>query len=214
MYVDRTFVLGKATMTQDTHQAIFTAAKKIFAERGYDGLSMRNLAKEVGISLSVIYHHYSDKDVLLEEIFRLTNTKLGEERKLLKTPKSTDEAILQRIQFQFDHMQDVVFILKYYLHYRSTFAKNATGWVPEKTSLHIQEVLEDGADRGELRSGLDVVAEAKIITHAINGFVLEYYPAVPTGREKSRIIRELHTFIMRSITDSPMNVAQREVPMR
>lgn len=201
-------------MTQDTHQAIFTAAKKIFAERGYDGLSMRNLAKEVGISLSVIYHHYSDKDVLLEEVFRLTNSNLGQQRKRLKAPKTTDEAILQRIQFQFDHMQDVVFILKYYLHYRSTFAKNATGWVPEKTSLHIQEVLEEGTARGELRSDLDVVAEAKIITHAINGFILEYYPAVPTGREKSRMIRELHAFIMRSITGSPTKAQQREVPMR
>lgn len=201
-------------MTQDTHQAIFTAAKKIFAEQGYDGLSMRNLAREVGISLSVIYHHYADKDILLEEIFRMTNTNLGRERKLLKTPRSTDEAILQRIQFQFDHMQDVVFVLKYYLHYRSAFAKNTTGWVPEKTSLHIQEVLEEGVARGVLRTDLDVVAEAKIITHAINGFILEYYPVVPVGREKSRIIRDLHAFIMRSISGSPKTSVQREVPMR
>ncbi|MFO0954925.1 MAG: helix-turn-helix domain-containing protein [Candidatus Saccharibacteria bacterium] len=61
-------------MTRDTQQHIFNSAKRIFAERGYDGLSMRTLAREVGISLSSIYHYHPDKDVLLKDIFDSTNT--------------------------------------------------------------------------------------------------------------------------------------------
>jgi AcrR family transcriptional regulator len=186
-------------MANDTQQHIFEAAKRIFAERGYDGLSMRTLAKEAKISLSVIYHHYPDKDVLLQHIFDTTNTQLGLERKKLKPAATMSDSLLQRVEFQFKHIEEVVFVLKYFLHYRSDFQKNPTGWVPEKTSLHIEEVLRQGKSSGELREDIDVVQEAKIITHAINGFLLEYFPAQPRGQEKRELIRHLHAFILRSI---------------
>lgn len=188
-------------MTQDTHHAIFEAAKYIFAERGYDGLSMRALAAKVGISLSVIYHHYSDKDVLLKEVFDETNTRLGKERAKLKPGNNLDEDIMSRVKFQFDHILDVVFVLKYYLHFRESFPKQRRGgFVPDKASLHILEILQEARSRGELRPGLDIESEAKIITHAINGFLLEYFPASPGSREKQRLVQGLHAFIMRSLT--------------
>ena len=200
-------------MTKDTHNEIFEAAKDIFAERGYDGLSMRTLASRVGISLSVIYHHYSDKDVLLKEVFDQTNTTLGKQRAKLKVGENLNQDILSRVQFQFDHMRDVVFVLKYYLYFRETFPKQAKGgFVPDKASLHILEILQSAQERGELRSGLNIEAEAKIITHAINGFLLEYYPAKPTGKEKQQLIRGLHAFILRSLTPATEANTQ-EVPM-
>jgi AcrR family transcriptional regulator len=36
-----------------------------FTERGYDGTSMEDLARKLGISKSAIYHHVSGKDELL-----------------------------------------------------------------------------------------------------------------------------------------------------
>lgn len=196
-------------MANDTQQHIYEAAKHIFAERGYDGLSMRTLAKDAGISLSVIYHHYPDKDILLKHIFDTTNTQLGLERKRLKTTNTMSDALLQRIEFQFKHIEAIVFVLKYYLHYRPSFQKNSTGFVPEKTSLHIEEVLEQGRQTGELRDDIDIVQEAKIITHAINGFLLEYFPANPKGQEKKELVRHLHAFILRSIAKP----SKQEAPM-
>lgn len=195
-------------MSSDTHQHILDSAQYIFARSGYDGLSMRALAKEVGISLSVIYHHFPDKDVLLRTIFDQTNTELGQLRAKLPQVTTLSDSLSQRLKFQFDHIEEVVFVLKYYLHYRADFTKNPTGWVPEKTSLHIEEALELGRRSGELRSDIDIPTEAKIITHTINGFLLEYFPHSPEGREKTELIRHLHAFILRSIT------VPSEVPMR
>jgi AcrR family transcriptional regulator len=39
----------------------------LFAEKGFTGLSMRQLAKQIGISAATIYHHFSDKQSLYEE---------------------------------------------------------------------------------------------------------------------------------------------------
>ncbi|MEI7819153.1 MAG: helix-turn-helix domain-containing protein [bacterium] len=196
-------------MTNDTQSHIFEAAKQIFALKGYDGLSMRTLAKSANISLSVIYHYYSDKDVLLKDIFDTTNTKLGRMRHLMPAATSMTQALDQQLNFQLDHMEDVVFVMKYYFHFRDDFKKNATGFVPVKTSLHIEEILELGRSTNELRDDIDIVREAKVITHAINGYLLEIYPAIPQVRERARVIKDLKDFILRSITaDRPV------VPMR
>lgn len=187
-------------MTQATRNTILTTAKRIFAERGYDGLSMRTLADESHVGLSSIYHFFTDKDVLLKEIFDTTNTQLGVERAKLPH-RITAHALLQdRIRFQFDHIEEVVFVLKYFLQYRPQFEHKGRGYVPAKAYLHIEEVLRLGNHTKEFDiASRDIEKEAKVVTHAINGFLLEYYPDTPTGRELQEVSKSLHTFIMRSL---------------
>lgn len=193
-------------MTKDTKQDIFDAAKELFAKRGYDGVSMRKLAKQANISLSATYHYYSDKDVMLQEIFDATNTQLGKDRAKLKVRQTMSEALQDRLEFQFAHMGEIAFVLKYYLHNRDQFEQNESGFVPEKTSLHIEEVLLLGRELGELREDIDIRREAKVITHAINGFVLEIYPAILSPKDTVKIIQDLHSFIMRSISKESQGV--------
>jgi AcrR family transcriptional regulator len=42
------------------------AAVRVFVERGYDGSSMEDIAREAGLAKSSIYHHVSGKEELLE----------------------------------------------------------------------------------------------------------------------------------------------------
>jgi len=46
-------------------QSVLQVAVVLFNERGYDGTSMDDLARRLGISKSAIYHHVSSKDELL-----------------------------------------------------------------------------------------------------------------------------------------------------
>ena len=57
-----------ATATKSTRQNIRLTAQKLFRERGYAAVGMRELAKEVGIEAPSIYNHYKSKDDLLREI--------------------------------------------------------------------------------------------------------------------------------------------------
>lgn len=49
----------------DTKNRIIETATILFAEKGYHGASIRNIAKEAGVNLSAINYHFKNKDYLL-----------------------------------------------------------------------------------------------------------------------------------------------------
>ena len=58
----------------NTKEKIFDVALDLFSNKGYDSVSLREIAEEVGIKKSSIYSHYSSKEAILMDIFDyLTN---------------------------------------------------------------------------------------------------------------------------------------------
>ncbi|MFA0521061.1 TetR/AcrR family transcriptional regulator, partial [Vibrio sp. 10N.222.55.E8] len=53
---------------QDKRQQILSAAEKLIAEVGFQGLSMQKLAKEAGVAAGTIYRYFDDKDHLIEDV--------------------------------------------------------------------------------------------------------------------------------------------------
>jgi len=48
----------------EKRQAILDAAKRLFPQFGFDGVSMEAIAAEAGVSKLTVYSHYGDKDAL------------------------------------------------------------------------------------------------------------------------------------------------------
>ena len=53
-----------------TKEKVFEVALDLFAQKGYDAVSMREIAEAVGIKKASLYSHFSSKDDLMEQIFR------------------------------------------------------------------------------------------------------------------------------------------------
>jgi AcrR family transcriptional regulator len=60
------------TATSTTRERIRREAAALFREKGFNGTSMSELAGEVGVTKSSLYHHYPGKQALLSEIIELT----------------------------------------------------------------------------------------------------------------------------------------------
>ena len=49
---------------------IMESAEKLFAEKGFAGTSVRDIADEAGVNLAMISYYFGSKEKLLEAIFR------------------------------------------------------------------------------------------------------------------------------------------------
>lgn len=58
--------------------AILQAAANLFSEHGFDGVSMRRVAEEAGVSKANIYHHFQSKKDLYLSILRESSQHLSE----------------------------------------------------------------------------------------------------------------------------------------
>jgi AcrR family transcriptional regulator len=59
------------TTTSDTREQVLTAARIHFAEKGFDGASLRGIAATAGVDASLIRHYFGDKSGLLVATMQL-----------------------------------------------------------------------------------------------------------------------------------------------
>jgi AcrR family transcriptional regulator len=54
--------------SEETKRSILTAAGELFAKRGFDNVSIREIAKAAGCSHTTLYIYFKDKEALLHEL--------------------------------------------------------------------------------------------------------------------------------------------------
>lgn len=74
--------------TRNTKEVILTVALKLFSERGYDGVGIRDISKEIGIRESALYKHYSGKQDIFDSILKDIERRYQEEVSTFIPPES------------------------------------------------------------------------------------------------------------------------------
>ncbi|HET6804350.1 MAG TPA: TetR/AcrR family transcriptional regulator [Frateuria sp.] len=82
-----------------TKERILAAAEVLFAQRGFDGASLRQLTAAAGVNLAAVNYHFGSKDKLVEEVFRrrldtLNAHRLAALAKVAGEPDTTLEDVL------------------------------------------------------------------------------------------------------------------------
>jgi AcrR family transcriptional regulator len=57
----------KTIPKRKTREEILELSAPLFAQRGYDGVSMRDVARAAGLTQAALYYHFADKDLLYQE---------------------------------------------------------------------------------------------------------------------------------------------------
>ena len=89
-----------------TRDKILNEALTLFAENGYDGTSVEEIAEKVGIKAPSLYNHFKGKEDILNALIDITEARyeefFGSDRHIGKLPKSKEEFIqtaIQRVSF-------------------------------------------------------------------------------------------------------------------
>ena len=83
-----------------TKERILGAAEVLFAQRGFDGASLRQLTTAAGVNLAAVNYHFGSKDKLVEEVFRRRLDALNERRlaalaRIAGAPETTLDDVLE-----------------------------------------------------------------------------------------------------------------------
>lgn len=76
----------------DSREALLTAAKKVFAEKGYDGATVKDLADAAGVNVSMVSYYFNGKENLFGEcLASVGKHHVASAQKVLKAPTTPEE---------------------------------------------------------------------------------------------------------------------------
>jgi AcrR family transcriptional regulator len=66
--------------SDQTRSAILTAAERLYAERGFGEVTLRDIVAEANVNLAAVNYHFGSKDELIAELFVTRSLALNRER--------------------------------------------------------------------------------------------------------------------------------------
>ncbi len=76
----------------DSKQALLDAAKKLFAEKGYEGATVKDLADAAGVNVSLVSYHFGGKEGLYRAVLvQFAQTGVDNIQRILKGPTSASD---------------------------------------------------------------------------------------------------------------------------
>lgn len=138
---------------------ILRTAAAVFAEKGYHGASMRDIAARLAVRQAAIYHYFTSKPVILEAICREGITqfveRLGE---ICAAPLATEEKVRRAIRAHLEPLLEQRFYVHAFLFQRRELPKSARR--PLDAQAHAYEalwraIIEEGQRTGAVPAALD-----------------------------------------------------------
>jgi AcrR family transcriptional regulator len=105
---------------ESLRQEILDAARELFAEQGYESVTMRKIAEKIEYSPTTIYLYFSDKDELLFSLCQETFSKLVKYIEHIEAQGSSDP--VEKVKLGLRAYVD--FGLKHPNHYKVTFMQS------------------------------------------------------------------------------------------
>lgn len=75
---------------RNTKEIILFEALKLFADKGYDGVTVRDIAEKVNVQQSSLYKHFKSKEEILDSIFLDMKQNYGSVTKAIQLPEDND----------------------------------------------------------------------------------------------------------------------------
>jgi TetR/AcrR family transcriptional regulator, fatty acid metabolism regulator protein len=155
----------------DRRKQILKAAVKVFAERGYHGCRISDVAEEAGVAYGLVYHYYGNKDGLLSSIFDTNWAFFGKAvDDIVQSPAPAREKIVHIVDFVFSAYEMAPLVVKVIIleFGRSSRLGEAldhptVGRVFES----ITKLFRDAREQGELHQDIDPSAMTMIFVGAM-----------------------------------------------
>ncbi|WP_031465868.1 TetR/AcrR family transcriptional regulator [Sciscionella sediminilitoris] len=159
-------------------ESLLAVAVTLFNERGYDGTSMEDLARKLGITKSAIYHHVPSK----QELLRLAvNRALDGLFARVGELESLPDKAIERLEYL---VRGSVRVLAEQLPFVTLLLRIRGNTEVERAALArrkqfdriVADLVERAARDGDLRADVDPATAARLLFGMVNSLVEWYRP--------------------------------------
>jgi AcrR family transcriptional regulator len=171
------------------------AAARLFAERGYHGTSIGDLAEALGVQKASLYHHFASKQDLLYETMRSgadafhgSLDRLPDDLPVVERIRLAMRAHLAVVAEQLDVA--TVFVREW--RYLNEERREEIVAERRRYEERFRALFREGRERGDLRTDLDDGAAALLVLSALNW---AYTWLVP-GRDTDELADRFHALIL------------------
>jgi AcrR family transcriptional regulator len=158
-------------------EQILTQALPLFIQRGYLGLSMREIAQSVGVSKPALYYHFRDKESLFLAILVSNLEVVGSDILTIKEQEATSHERIRRLAGYFlsqpVEQRALIRLGSQELAHLEASARQAFERTYEDNFLAIiRGIIQDGIESGELKP-----VDPGVATWSLLGILLPLYSA-------------------------------------
>jgi AcrR family transcriptional regulator len=156
---------------------LIQAAEKLFADKGFDGTSVRDIAETAGMNLAMISYYFGSKEKLMEamflyrsESFKLKLVSLIEDKKLdpmQKVEKLIDQYIDKLSGNQCFHRV----MVREQMVNNNGFIANQIIEMKKRNHHLIQQVIQEGQKKGMFKKNVDTTLLMMTLTGTVSQMI-------------------------------------------
>lgn len=194
-------------------QAILDAAIELFSRHGFDGVSMRTIAVQAGVSKSNIYHHFSSKEALYLAIMQSSAERFSDMVEALGEGKGSFDQRLRafarsHLEHLFDNRMTVRLMLREVFSGEEKWRRILVDQVVGGIFQRLIAIFEKGQEQGLLRPGLNPSLCAMQILGADLFYfqaykMLEVFPGTDFALDRNRYSEEMMNIILGGMLMQP-----------
>lgn len=183
----------------NTRAAILAAARRVFAQRGLDGTSVREVAEAAGVNNAMIYYHFKDKDdlyrsVLADSLSGLTGIW---DDAIFKSTASAQHKIRAYIE-SFIHFEQANEDLRRIMAMEFAASGNIP-WICEKyfadNYARLIKIFKEGMKNGELIKFDPSMAVTSLIGIIVHNFIMQPMAEHMYGKRVSLSPKKFGAFV-------------------
>ena len=167
----------------EKHKQILDKAERVFAEKGFEGATVRDIADAAGINLAMISYYFGSKDKLMEALFRerMEVMKLRVETLIddkSMTPFEKVETLVdQYINRVMEKQAFYKIMLCEQIVNKNTVVLKLLKDLKLSYASLISRLMQEGQSQGIFKKDIDVVLLLTTMTGTVTQFIvnMEYY---------------------------------------
>lgn len=199
--VEAASVTRREQSALETRQLIFNTAMDLFAEKGYDSVTVDDICEKAGVAKGTFYNHFKSKDqVILEEFLKIDTYYQEILDKLQKKKKKSHIAIMSDfiiLTLKYINEQGIETIKVTY-HSQIAPGPGSSQVASSERPLYriVNQIVAGAQEAGEIRTDMSAASITQNLVRFTRGVVYDWclqdggFDLVRAGREYLRLVMD------------------------